>query len=148
MGVSRYLAQVLGGGVVGGLLGSLIIRYLDIRSKSNADKKELKGAFRLVEYELTINLTTISLFLEKNCKSKPGPIRDETYRSVQKLLACELGDEDMIMVAAAYESLPVFRENMDDLYRNGKKIKRYTNSLEFYLVKLREARNRFHILAN
>ena len=138
MSVSNFISQVVGGGVVGGFLGSLVIRRLDTNSKRDLLDKEVKGALKLIDYELTICITTVSIFLEKKCKSKPGPIRDEAYRSVQKLLATELGNSDMMKLAAIYESLPVFKENMEDLYNTGKMVKSYIDSLDFFLTKLRE----------
>jgi hypothetical protein len=41
-------------------------------------------------------------------------------------------------LAAIYESLPVFKENMEDLYNTGKMVKSYIDSLDFFLTKLRE----------
>src|SRR5690242_11232665 len=89
-----------------GLLGAILLRWLDILRDRDRARSEYQAALRLVSDELEGNIQTARLIVKEGAKVPPA-FGHTTYHDMQMILALHLGSGDRLKVAKAYEPVRV-----------------------------------------
>lgn len=121
------LINTIGGGVIGGFFGSLIIWKLDQRTQANARKRNLVGALKAIRTELIGNKTSLVAAYEVGANNLP--LRDDVYRMVVLSLATNIDKQAYVTIASFYETVPLFRADMELRAAENKKSEHYKKKI-------------------